>query len=622
MPIYRVQGPDGKIHRFEGPAGAKPEEIEAFAAQQFKAAPPASAEPASDPSEGGGTLNIGPFDTGVPTSQGVDRFLSGMGAGMSHMGRGIGQAVGLSDQAAVDEAQRLEQPLQATGAGRAGDVIGRIATVAPTALIPGANTMAGAAAIGGVTGLAATEGGIKDRVIGGAVGAVAAPVGLLAGRLIGAAGRAAKAAVADPFTKAGQERIAARTLQEFAGGATPARAAGAQLAKAPQTLPGVMPTAGELTDNAGIAQLERTLRQNPELAQAFTERLSGNRGALIGVVDDIAGNDAQMTAAVAARRAATQDGYRSATQADYVIDDALRDLLQRPVMRQAMTRAQQMAANQGRPLTTAPNAAPDPLYAGSGNAPVSIGQMQQMSGQSLQDLKMAIDAMLKDPTSGIAGKEAAVVQGLRGQLLSWMENANPAFRAARTQYADMSRPINQMEIGHALRERLVPALADYGAPRTNAATFANALRDGDLLAARATGMPNATLENTLSPQQQNLLQQVAEQLGRRARADELGRIQGSPTAQNLVSQNLLRQVLGPLGLPESFAENTLLQSILRPAQFVGRLGEERVINRLAQAALDPQDAATLLMRVQPNNQAITNALAQGLRVSGTAAGSN
>lgn len=35
MAIYRVQGPDGKVHRFEGPDGASPQEIEAFAAQQF-----------------------------------------------------------------------------------------------------------------------------------------------------------------------------------------------------------------------------------------------------------------------------------------------------------------------------------------------------------------------------------------------------------------------------------------------------------------------------------------------------------------------------------------------------------------------------------------------------------
>ena len=45
MPIYRVQGPDGKIHRFEGPAGASREDVEAFAAQQFGGAKQTAVEP-------------------------------------------------------------------------------------------------------------------------------------------------------------------------------------------------------------------------------------------------------------------------------------------------------------------------------------------------------------------------------------------------------------------------------------------------------------------------------------------------------------------------------------------------------------------------------------------------
>lgn len=39
MAIYRVQGPDGKVHRFEGPDGASPQDVEAFAAQQFGSQP-------------------------------------------------------------------------------------------------------------------------------------------------------------------------------------------------------------------------------------------------------------------------------------------------------------------------------------------------------------------------------------------------------------------------------------------------------------------------------------------------------------------------------------------------------------------------------------------------------
>ena len=43
MAIYKVQGPDGAIHRFEGPDDATPEQVTAAAQAQFGQAPAPSA---------------------------------------------------------------------------------------------------------------------------------------------------------------------------------------------------------------------------------------------------------------------------------------------------------------------------------------------------------------------------------------------------------------------------------------------------------------------------------------------------------------------------------------------------------------------------------------------------
>jgi hypothetical protein len=55
---YRVQGPDGTVHVFEGPDNATPDQVEAFAAQTFGAAPKATSAKAPPPTRG----SAGMFD--------------------------------------------------------------------------------------------------------------------------------------------------------------------------------------------------------------------------------------------------------------------------------------------------------------------------------------------------------------------------------------------------------------------------------------------------------------------------------------------------------------------------------------------------------------------------------
>lgn len=108
-----------------------------------------------------------------------EKMLAGVGKAFSDIGTGAGQLVnqGLDivaprqqtlsglvtgkgpvsrveeGRAEVAEQRRLDAPLMSTGAGTVGNIAGNVALLAPTALIPGAGTIAGAGAIGAATGL-------------------------------------------------------------------------------------------------------------------------------------------------------------------------------------------------------------------------------------------------------------------------------------------------------------------------------------------------------------------------------------------------------------------------------------------------------------------------------------
>lgn len=516
---------------------------------------------------------------GAQSESDFQNFRAGWGKAAVDLGRGAGQLVGLVSRDDVADSRVRDADLLRTKAGTAGNISGSVANMVPAAFIPGANTLAGAAAIGAGAGALAPSVSTQETLTNTALGGVLSPAAMLAGRGISAAYRGGKA-LFEPLTKGGQERIAARTAEAFAGGRQSAQAAAEAIRRnSANVLPGVQATTAELAENAGLSQLERSLKNNPELLTAFTDRAAANKNVLLNSIDDIAGDATKRQAAVAAREAAAKPLYEAAKAVTVKTDDELKRLLARPSATNAWARAQSLASEAGDALDV--------------NA-------DEISGKTLHYLKMAMDDIADNPqASGIAGNEARAIRGTRDTLLSWIEKKVPDYKAARTTFAEKSKPINQMDIGSALRDKLQPALADFGATtRIRPQAYAQALRDADALAAKTLDRSNAKLADVLTQDQIKKLTQVGEQLARRANADELGKAAGSNTGQNLVSQNVMRQFLGPFGLPESTmqraAESTLMQSAMRPAQWAGKLGEQRAIGVLAEASLDPKLAIKLL----------------------------
>lgn len=208
MPVARFQMPDGRVARFQVPDGTTPEQAQQMIAAQLSATKPqATAQPSV----------VDDMSTG-------DRFLAAIGQGMSKTGRAVRQGIDMSaaklDESlrgtmvgnalrwaddklglphpeqvlartneSIAEANKIDAPLLDTRAGKVGSFMGTAATVAPTMLIPGANTYVGAGLIGAGTGLATTEGDIGERLQGAKYGAIGGVAGKAVGDLVGAGAR-------------------------------------------------------------------------------------------------------------------------------------------------------------------------------------------------------------------------------------------------------------------------------------------------------------------------------------------------------------------------------------------------------------------------------------------------
>jgi hypothetical protein len=198
---------------------------------------------------------------------------------------------------------------------------------------------------------------------------------------------------------------------------------------------------------------------------------------------------------------------------------------------------------------------------------------------------------------------------------------SPSYREARDTFKNMSRPINQMQIGKEIERRALNNVDDaLGNPTLTPARFANVLKSGEDVAAKATGRKQA-LDKVLDPEQVALLENLRKDLSRLDVARTAGKPMGSPTAQYLSSQNLLQQMAGPLGMPASWAESTLLRSAVRPLDFAMKRAEPDVQAALAKALLDPNEANRLLMLLEAQKAGLLGRMSAGLPyVSGPLSG--
>lgn len=514
---------------------------------------------------------------------GSDKFFAGVGKGMTDVARGVRQflpnAIGGLSRADIEEARRLDAPLMNTGAGMAGNIVGTAATLVPTAFLPGANTIFGASLIGAGTGLSQPSTSTKETLMNTTIGGVAAPLAI--GAVRGAqAGYQGIRGLIDPFTQRGQQRIAADVVRQSA--TNPRNAAQAALA-AREIVPGSEPTLAQVANDPGLAQLERTILNLPEYAPAVQQRQGAQRLARLNAVQDIAGRGDYLDDITRGRKLFAKEDYANAVKAGVDQDMAaalkpqIDSLMRRPSMIEAQKVAKRIAADRD----------------------IELNDFGSVEG--LDWIKKALDKQINSIKTGtpIGKTDLDTLLTTKNDLMLTLEQISPAYAEANRNFAAMSGQINSAQVAQDLLNKLNKPGSRYmtaGTAREQGDAFMNALAQAEESVKKSTGM-NRGIADVMAPADVRALQNVARDLGRKTFADTAGSAKGSPTAQNLASQNMLRRMIGPTGLPESWAESTMLQSLLAPVQGASRLtgANQRIMDEIAAAILDPQVGAGLLM---------------------------
>jgi hypothetical protein len=338
-----------------------------------------------------------------------------------------------------------------------------------------------------------------------------------------------------------------------------------------EVVPGSLPTAAQKASPLGLTEFSALGASAAKaLPTPYYARESANEAARLASLRTVGGTPDDLTAAIAARTAATDPLYAAAEARKFLADPKLMALSDDPYIKQAMPEAARLSQSQGITFETNPT-----LY--------------------LHNVKISLDDMLsKTGDTALARGARSQVMDVRKRLLGWLENKVPEYGAARTTFAEKSKPINQMEVGQYLEGKLTAPL-EGGTERAN--VFATAVEDapGTLKRATSNEARFKALTDVLTPDQVQVITAIRNDLARVQKTKTQARLgaSASPDAQRLAS-----------AAGEDLRAPPLLNRVATVAgdimsRLKGKIDRKLAI-QLATEMLDPEVAANVLEKAMKN----------------------
>lgn len=375
-----------------------------------------------------------------------------------------------------------------------------------------------------------------------------------------------------------------------------------------QYVPGSQPTAAQAAVEAGAPKFAALGESAAQVlpAEFQARKLEQAAARARSLEEGVAGTPEEMTALIAQREANARAGYREgAFQQPPVPESApLRALFGRPSMNSVLRRAEAIANENGRPFTVGENV-PAREVAGMRTPE----QFREFPVESLHDIKMAFDDIIKDPaTFGIGAAEARSIASTRGQFIKWVEDNVPQYAEARGTYKAGSTPINQREVGQYLQDKLISPLSEEAPQRANA--FAEAVRNAPATLKRSVEGTQrfSSLDQILSPDQISVIDNIRLDLAREAQAKQQATA-GRATAPAL--NKLASEAEPGARIPNMFNRVTNVANRILGA--LERKIDKKLAIEIATEMLNPETAAIALERSLAKSEAIA---AQGARIRG------
>ena len=378
--------------------------------------------------------------------------------------------------------------------------------------------------------------------------------------------------VADPWFPGGYDRARDRMMRELIGNEN--------LPKAQQSLQGPLDPnlmGGEAAARSGLTELPALQEVAKKVKPTdYYQKLGQQRAQRLGELDKVGGTADDLANATKTRKANADQNYADAYNRSVEGDKEITTLLKK--------------INDFLPSTLK-----------------SAGRLARVNGIKMKNnkidnadftkyghyLKIALDkAMARTGSKALDNTEKKAAKDLQKEMVSWLKTKNSAYENARETYAADSIPVNQGQIGQALKDALSSPL---GAKET-ASTFARAMDDAPRTIKNATGSTRFNkLGEILSPE------------GERAANRVLGRLENEAASQEMSKLGRMRvqEILGEIGKehPPTMLHRgmMLLNAVLSKA---GSSRQGKVMNEIADAVISGPEALRKIMPDMTTEQAV------------------